>query len=129
MCTNHLLLQHNLTSIAGTTPNSDSLLREAEKLIDKNLPPSMLNNPTYSDRYRKVFSLPLKERGLSILLFEDRAIEYERSIRYCEPLQNHNAVDAEFRQEKTLQRIRKEKQQQAREKKLATKGLINDKQA
>ena len=74
------------------------------------------------------FSLPLKEGGLSILLPEDRANEYERSIRNCEPLQNDNA-DAEFHQEKILQKIRKEKQEQARAKKLAIKDLINDKEA
>ena len=58
----------------------------------------MLNHPSYNDRYRKVFSLPVKEDGLSILLREDRADEYERSIRVCEPLQNHKAIDAEFHQ-------------------------------
>ena len=79
-------LQHNLTFIARTTPNAVSLLREAEKIIDKNLIPSMLNHLSYSDRYRKVFSLPLKEGGLNILLPEDRANEYERPIRVCEPL-------------------------------------------
>ena len=69
----------------------------------------MFNHPSYSDRYRKVFSLPLKEGGLSLLLPGDRANEYERSIRICEPLQNHNAIDAEFHHEKILQKIRKEK--------------------
>ena len=122
-------LQHKLTFIARTTPNADSLLREAEKIIDKNLIPSMLNHPSYSDRYRKVFSLPLKEGGLNILLPEDRANEYERSIRVCEPLQNQNAIEAEFYQEKILQKIRKEKQEQAIAKKLAIKDLINDKEA
>ena len=67
-------LQHRLTFIAKTTPNADSLLRKAEKIIDKNLIPSMLNHPSYNDRYRKVFTL--KEGGLSILLTEDRANEY-----------------------------------------------------
>ena len=89
----------------------------------------MLNHPSYNDRYRKVFSLPPKEVGLSILLPEDRAKEYERSIRICEPLQNHNAIDAEFHQKKILQKIRKEKQEEARAKKLAIKGLIDDKEA
>ena len=56
------------------------------------------------------------------------ANEYERSIRICEPLQNHNAIDAEFPQEKILQKIRKEIQEQARAKKLAIKDLINDKE-
>ena len=71
----------------------------------------MLNHPSYNDRYRKVFSLPLKEGELSIVLPEDSANEYERSIRICEPLQNNNAIDAEFHQEKILQKMRKEKQE------------------
>ena len=62
--------------------------------IDKNPIHSMLNHPSYNDRHRKVFSLPLKEGGLRILLPEDRANEYERSFRICDPLQNHNAIDA-----------------------------------
>ena len=83
----------------------DSLLREAEKIIDKTLLPLMLNHPSYNDRYRKVFSLPLKDGCLiSILLPEDRANEYERSIRICEPLQNDNAIDAEFHQEKSFRK-------------------------
>ena len=76
-----------------------------------------------------MFSLPLKEGGLNILLPEDRANEYERSIRVCEPLQNQNAIDAEFYQEKILHKIRKEKQEQTIAKKLAIKDLINDKEA
>ena len=44
------------------------------------------------------FSLRLKESGLSILLPEDRANECARFIQICEPLQNHNAIDAEFHQ-------------------------------
>ena len=58
-------LQRKLTFIARTTPNSDSLLREAEIIIDKNFIFSILNHPSYNDGYRKVFSLPVKESGLS----------------------------------------------------------------
>ena len=71
--------------------------------------PSIWNHPSYNDRYRKVFSLPLKGGGLSILIAEDRANEFGRSVRNCEPLQNQNAIDSEFHQEKILQKIRKEK--------------------
>ena len=98
-------LQHKLTFIARTTQKADSLLREAAKIIDKNPMHSMLNHPPYNDRHRKVFSLPLKEGGLRILLPEDRANEFERSFRICDPLQNHNAIDAEFHQEKILQKL------------------------
>ena len=61
---------------------------------------SMLNQPSYNDRYRKIFSLPVKNGGSSILHPEDRANGYENSIRICEPLQNHNAIDAEIHPEK-----------------------------
>ena len=89
-------VQCKLNFIARTIPNSDSLLREADQINDKNLIPSMLNNPSYNDKYRNVFSLSDKEGELSILLPEDRAQEHERSIQICNPLQNHNAVDADF---------------------------------
>ena len=109
-------LQHKLIFIARTTPNTDSLLREAEKINDKNFIPSMLNHPSYNDRYRKVFSLPLKEGGLSILLPGDRANEYERSIQICEPLQNHNAIDVSSG--KNPSENQKKIQEQARAKKV-----------
>ena len=38
-------------------------------------------------------------------------------VRVSEPLQNHKFVDAEFHQEKALQKILKVKQEQARAKK------------
>ena len=87
----------------------------------------MLNHPSYTDRYRKVFSLPLKKGGLSILPPEDRANEYELSIRICEPFQNHKAIDVEFHQ--SFRNSEKKKQEQARAKNLAIKDLINDKEA
>ena len=131
MCTNHLRTdcKQKLTFIARTTPNADSLLSEAKKIIDENLTSLKLNHPSYNDRYRMVFSLPLKEGGISILLPEDRTNKYERSIRNCEPLQNHNAIDAEFHQEQILQKMRTEKQDQARMKKLAVKDLINNRES
>ena len=42
-------LQHQLTFIARTTPNPGSLLREAEKIIDKICIPSRLNHPSYNE--------------------------------------------------------------------------------
>ena len=46
------------------------------------------------------FSLPVEVRGLSIPLVEDSANKYKGSFRICKPLQNQNAVDAEFNKEK-----------------------------
>ena len=80
----------------------------------------MLNHPSYNDRYRKVFSLPVKNGGVSIFLTEDRANKHERSIRICKPLRNHNAIDTEF-QQKIIRKIWKEKQEQTWEKTLAIK--------
>ena len=67
----------------------------------------MLNHPSYKDRYWKAISLPVEKGGLSILLPEDRANEYERSIRICEPLRSHNAIDAKFHQEKSFRKSEK----------------------
>ena len=75
------------------------------------------------------FSLLVKIGGLIILLSDDSANEYERSLRICEPLQKHKAIDAEFHQRKYLQKIRNEKQEQARAKTLAIKDLINEEEA
>ena len=89
-----------MTFSARTNPNTDSLLKEAVKLIDKNLMTSMLKHPSYNDRYRKVYSLPVKDGGPGILIPEDRGNEYELSFRICESLRNRNAIDAELPQEK-----------------------------
>ena len=63
-------LPYKLTSNARTTPNLDSILREAEKLVYDNIIPSILNHTSNNDRERKVFSFPVIEGGLGILLPE-----------------------------------------------------------
>ena len=100
-------LQHKLNFIARTTPNSASLLREAKKIIDKKIILLMLKHASFYGKNRKVFSLPVNYVGLSILLPEDRANKFEGSNGICEPLQNQNAFDAEFHQERIFQKIRK----------------------
>ena len=79
----------------------------------------MMSHPSYHDRYRNVFSLPVEDRGLSILLQKDRANDYERYIRICEPLQNHNTIDC-FTRKKSFRKS-EEKPEKARAKKLAIK--------
>ena len=77
-----IVFQQNLTFIGRITPNSDSLLRETKK-SDKNLISSMLKQPSYNDKYQKVFSHLVRDGGLSILLPEDKVNEYQRTkIRY-----------------------------------------------
>ena len=44
---------------------------------DKILLLSRLDHPSHNDKSRKVFSLPVIDVGLSVLLPEDRANEYE----------------------------------------------------
>ena len=86
----------------------------------------MLIHSSHYNKYRKVFSLLVNERGLNI--FEDRANEHEGSFRICEPLQDHSAVAAEFHIKNFLQKIRKEQQKQARVKTMALKDLIYEKE-
>ena len=67
----------------------------------------MLNDPSFNDSYRKVFSLPVKNGGLRILLPEDSSNKYERTLQICEPLRNHSATEAEFHQEKFFRKSEK----------------------
>ena len=55
-------------SIARNTPVSDFLLRETEKIVEKNVNFSMLNHSPYKQKLPKIFTLPLKEGGHTILV-------------------------------------------------------------
>ena len=84
-----------------------------------------MNHPSYDVKYQKFLSLPVKGRNQNILLPCDRANDYKRSVRICEPLQRHNASDADLRPGKILEKITK-KQQQVEAKKLWIKYFINE---
>ena len=90
-------MQNKISSFAKTTPNSDSLLRETDKIIDKKLILLMLNHSSYNDKFRKVFSVSIKNGGLGSLLPEDRAEKWGTFVRLCSvSLQNYSVVDTEF---------------------------------
>ena len=75
-------LQHKLAFIAWTTSNTDSVLREAKEIIDKIIIPAKPNHPSHNNNYRNVFSIPVKDGGLIILLREDQAKESQRLFGY-----------------------------------------------
>ena len=83
--------------------------------------PSILNHPSYNDKYRKVFPIPVKDGGLSILLHADKANKYEIFIRICEPLQNHSSIDAEFHRAKFFRKSENKNKNKLEQKRLQSK--------
>ena len=72
-------VQHKLTFLARTTPNTEELLKESEISINNELLPNLLRNPAYNQKHRNIL-LPIREGGLNILKPEDRFKENERSV-------------------------------------------------
>ena len=54
-------VQHKSTFISRTTPDTNNLLAETEKVIHEQLLPSIVNHANYDDLNRKNFSLPVLE--------------------------------------------------------------------
>ena len=120
-------VQQKLTFITRTTPNSEDLFQKTEKFITDDLIPSLVSNPTYNEKYRKIFSLPVREGGLSILLPEDRAHEYERSLKITKPFENmndHTDIDAE--QMQIAKNIKREKTEISKSKENEIDALLTE---
>ena len=91
--------QLKLTFIARKTPFSREVLKSAEKFIAKELIPALVSNTAYNEKFRQIFSLPLREGGLSIMLPEDREQDYEKSKLISNILASNNVFDAEEEEE------------------------------
>ena len=77
---------------------SEDLIEKTEKIISDDLIPSLVSHPKYKEKYWKIIPNPVREGGLSILLPEDRAHEYERSLKITKPFENmndHTDIDAD----------------------------------
>ena len=102
-------VQHKLTFLSRTTPDTFDLLEEAEKVINDHLIPNLVCNTNYYETYRDIFSLPVREGGLDIIRPEDRILEYERSKTISEPLSLGDVSNIESEQLKRVE-IRKKNQ-------------------
>ena len=118
-------VQQKLKFISRTTPNSSRLLVESEKIIHDSLIPSMINHPTYDDKYRQIFSLPVREGGLNISLPEDNEKEYERSRLITSPF-NEPSIDSEQNQERLIQLIKVDKEKTMQDKKQKIHDMLSD---
>ena len=94
-------VQHKLTFLSGTTPDTFDLLEEAEKVINDHLIPNLVCNTNYDETYRDIFSLPVREGELNIIRPEDRILEYERSKTISEPLSLGDVPNIESEQLKS----------------------------
>ena len=120
-------VQQKLTFITRTTPKSEDLIEKAEKFITDDLITSLVSHPTYNEKYRKIFSLPVREGGLSILLHEDKANEYERSLKITKPFENmndHTDIDAE--QMQIAKNIKREKAEISKSKQNEIDALLTE---
>ena len=117
-------MQHKLTFLSRTTPDTFDLLEEAEKVINDHLIPNLVCNTNYDETYRDIFSLPVREGGLNIIRPEDRTLEYERSKTISEPLSLGDVSNIESEQLKRVE-IRKDKSVKMIEKKSSIKNCLN----
>ena len=98
-------VQHKLTFLSRTTPDTFDLLEEAD------------------ETYRDIFSLPVREGGLNIIRPE--VLEYERSKTISEPLSLGDVSNIESEQLKRVEKIRKDKSVKMIEKKSRIKNCLN----
>ena len=118
-------VQQKLTFITRTTPKSEDLIEKTEKFITDDLIPSLVSHPTYNEKYRKIFSLPVRKGGLSILLPEDRAHEYERSLKITKPFENmHDHTDIDAEQMQIAKNIKREKIEMSKSKENEIDALL-----
>ena len=57
-------VQHKLTLTTAITPKLANLIEGTDKILNDDLILSIVINPTYDDKYRKMFSVPVREGGL-----------------------------------------------------------------
>ena len=120
-------VQHKLTFITRTTPNSNSILHATENVIKDKLIPSIVHHPSYDDKHRQIFSLPVREGGLNILTPDDREHEYERSIKITKPFEE--AEDIETAQNRIISSIKREKESQLKTKKHEIRSVLTEAEA
>ena len=118
-------VQHKLTFLSRTTPDTFDLLEEAEKFINDHLIPNLVFNTNYDETYRDIFSLPVREGGLNIIRPEDRILEYERSKTISEPLSLGDVSNIESEQLKRVEKIRKDRSVKMIEKKFSIKNCLS----
>ena len=109
-------VQHKLTFLSRTTPDTFELLEEAEKVIKDQLIPNLVCNTNYDEAYRDIISLPVRKGGLNIIRPEDRILKYERSKTISEPLSLGDVSNIEAEQLKRVEKISKDKSRKMIEK-------------
>ena len=95
-------VQHKLIFLARTTPNIKDPLKECEISINDELLPNLLKNPAYNQKYRNIYSLPIREVGLNIFKPQDRFKENE-TVKSTVLI-----FEAELKQQQIIQEIKKE---------------------
>ena len=101
------VVYRKLAFIARTTPHFVKLFEEAENIVKNDLISSMLNLPSSNNKYRNLFSLPVRDGGPSLLAAKYRSNEYQRS-HVCEPLFDSRAANPVMQAATSLRETNKE---------------------
>ena len=118
-------VQHKLTFLSRTTPDTFDLLEEAEKVVNDHLIPNLVCNTNYDETFRDIFTP--RTRRWTQHHPDDRILKYERSKTISEPLSLGDVSNIESEQLKRVAKIRKDKSVKMIEKKTSIKNCLNAK--
>ena len=99
-------VQMKTSFLARTTPDTDVLLKNAEKVISDLLIPAIIGREMESDNERSLFSLPIKHGGLDIRTPEDLSNDYNWSQKRSSHLEQNEPLLAELEQQRFLDDIK-----------------------
>ena len=116
----------NLHFLSRTTPNSELVLNESEQVIADSLLPNLIGNGVDTRNCREVFSLPVRDGGLNIMLPTDREEEFQRSKAVSVCLENPDPLDCELSQQQMLNQFKKDKSDNLKHKKVFIRLKLTD---
>ena len=102
-------IQNKLSFLCRTTPQMEPFFHETELDISEKLLPALTGRISHNENQRLLFSLPLRNGGLNILLPGDRSQDYERSKLMSNCLDEADPLTAENAQFKIMRNVKKEK--------------------
>ena len=115
-------VQHKLTFLSRTTPDTFDLLEEAEKVINNHLIPNLVCNTNYDETYRDIFHSPYAKVDSTSFALK---IEFSNTKTISEPLSLGDVSNIESEQLKRVEKIRKDKSVKMIEKKSSIKNCLN----
>ena len=121
-------VQHKLTFLSRTTPDIDELLEDSEKIISEKIIPNITGQDRPTEPERKLFSLPLRNGGLNIMVPQDRKNDLRWSRDVASHLNSDDITTCERNQNKAIVKIKKEKSEILKSKTTAIETELDETQ-